>query len=181
MHCDPGDNGCIQSFCNGDFKANNSLLLNLSYPQESWLFYSTRDCGACMQISRRTHCMITIASKCNNNLRIILLLQAILTRWETAIYYWRPRQRINPSLKFQRQAAMDLVAWRDQTPKHYRAWMSSRRTQTQPPHPCHWSQCNGLEDDPIELEQDPKSLTLSEQLPCEHWRLGDHRKNCAQL
>jgi hypothetical protein len=170
MHCDPGDNGCIQSFCNGDFKANNSLLLNLSYPQESWLFYSTRDCGACMQISRRTHCMITMASKCNNNLRIILLLQAILTRWETAIYYWRPRLRINPSLKFQRQAAMDLVAWRDQTPKHYRAWMSSRRTQ-----------CNGLEDDPIELEQDPKSLTLSEQLPCEHWRLGDHRKNCAQL
>jgi hypothetical protein len=63
---------------------------------------------------------------------------------------------------------MDLVAWRDQTPKNYRAWMSSIRTQTQPPHPCHWSQCNGLEDDPIELEQDPKSLTLSEQLPCEH-------------
>lgn len=91
-------------------------------------------------------------------------------RWETAIYYRWPRQRINPSLKFQRQAAMDLVAWRDQTPKNYRAWMSSRRTQTQPPHPCHWSQCNRFEDDPIELQQDPKSLTLSEQLPCQPWR-----------
>lgn len=179
MHCGPGDNGCIWRFCKGDFKANNSLLLNLPYPQESWLFYSTRDCGACMQISRRTHCMITMASNAIN-LRIILLLP-ILTRRETAIYDWWPRQRINPSLKFQRQAAMDLVPWRDQTPKNYRAWMSSRRTQTQPPHPCHWSQCNGLEDDPIELEQDPKSLTLSEQLPCEHWRLDDHRKNCAQL